>query len=234
MITIIPAPSGTSSFSWCQHQVKVNHYLHSPVDVRCRPLAYLIQGPGAGPIGCLIFGRPESTRCYTGALTYGSRDDILSGRAQFDRWEIINLARVWLSPDVQPGGSLYHPDHLPGFVDRHGRWRSTLASTAIEMALDCVRLDYLLHHPPCFVDEPYQLRVCLSYCNTNLHRGVIYRASGFRLARRNQRGIETWWKTLPALNSSHDAVVRQRSTHDARARRFRAQRAAPVQMALTA
>lgn len=232
MIAIYPAVPGTSAFAWCQQQVKHHHYLHAPVDPRCRPFAYVVGVDPIRPIGCLIFGRPESTRCYTGGLTYGSQDDVHSRRAAFDRWEIINLARVWLSPHVQPGGSLYGAADLPGFTDRHGRWRSTLASTAIDMALHRVRFDYLLHYPPCFVEAPYQLRAVLSYCDTNLHRGVIYRASGFSLARRNDRGIETWWKPLPALDSVQDALIRRQSSYDQRAIHFRARRQAPTQLAM--
>jgi len=49
-----------------------------------------------------------------------------------------------------------------------------------------------LAYPPCFLEQPYQLRVCLSYCDTRVHQGTIYRASGFALARQNNQGIETW------------------------------------------
>ena len=70
------------------------HYLHTAVDSRCSPVAYLAMLEGKA-IGCLIFGRPESTRCYQGGLTYGSLADVHAGRAQFDRWEILNLASVW-------------------------------------------------------------------------------------------------------------------------------------------
>jgi hypothetical protein len=60
-------------------------------------------------VGCLLFGRPEATACYTGGLTYGSQADVAAGRAAFDRWEIVNLARVWLHPDVQAGGPRFVP-----------------------------------------------------------------------------------------------------------------------------
>jgi hypothetical protein len=116
-----------------------------------------------------------------------------AGRAEYDRWTILNLARVWLHPSVQRGGAFYSPELLPGYTDRRGVWRSTLASTVIELALARVGYDYLRTHPPCFPDEPYQIKVVLSYCDTTKHKGTIYRAAGFELARTNERGIETWY-----------------------------------------
>ena len=225
----------TAALAWAQQQITAHHYLHAPVDPRCRPLAYVVWhraryvGDFERAIGCLIFGRPEATRCYVGGLTYGSQADVASGRAQFDRWEIINLARVWLHPDVQYGGWMCTPNFLPGYTDRHGVWRSTLASTVVQQALDRVRRDYLLQYPPCFLDAPYQLRACLSYCDTRLHRGTIYRAAGFQLARRNNDGIETYWMPLPALTPSDDAQVRRCAAQHPRSRRYRAQRAAQAE-----
>ena len=161
-----------------QSTVTAQHYLHTPVDSRCSPLAYevvLHVAHSEYRAGVLIFGRPESTRCYDGMLTYGSLKDVETGKAQYDRWEIINLARVWLNPCVQSGGKFYSPDYLPGYTDRHGHWRSTLASTVIDLALARIGYDYLRAHPPCFPDEPYQLQICLSYCDLSKHKGTIYR-----------------------------------------------------------
>lgn len=187
-----------------QAVVTEHHYLHRPVDVRCSLLTYQVvldsETKPAQCIGYLMFGRTESTRCFDGGLTYGGLDDISSGRAQYSRWEILNLARVWLSPAVQQGGPLYSPDLLPGYTDRRGIWRSTLASHVVKMALHRIAFDYLMTFPPCFPDEPWQLRECLSYCDTKLHRGTIYRAAGFRLVRENKQGIQTWANALRFLN----------------------------------
>src|SRR5690242_3245609 len=92
---------------WAQEQVTAHHYLHHPVDVRCRPLAYLVQ-LGKQPLGCLIFGRPEATR-VTG--WYGSVEEVIAGRCPLTRWQVLNLARVWLHSDLQVGGS-YHVPHV--------------------------------------------------------------------------------------------------------------------------
>lgn len=234
-ITLEPETS-RQGVAWTQQRIADDHYLHARVDCRSRPLIYLAHhqatrgaAAAAGPrcIAILIFNRPESTCCYSGGLTYGSQDDVRAGRAAYDRWEVINLARVWVHPYFQRGGHYCDPDEgLPGFVDRSGVWRSTLASTLIRAALERVRLDYLLSYPPCYLDEPYQLRACLSYCDTNLHRGTIYRAAGFALARTNARGIETHWTPLAALTDEANAQVRQRSEQHGRSRRYRAQRGA--------
>ncbi|MGH2478151.1 MAG: hypothetical protein ACRDHW_00630 [Ktedonobacteraceae bacterium] len=74
---------------WAQRQVAEYHYLHHPVDVRCRPLAYLVWLDGS-PLGCLIFGRPESTRCNG---WYGSVEDVRAGRCPLTRWQVLTLAQ---------------------------------------------------------------------------------------------------------------------------------------------
>lgn len=228
-----------AGLAWAQKRIAAEHYLHAPVDSRCQPLAYLVQhratwgaAAAAGPrtIGILMFGRPEATRCYTGALTYGSQVDVANGRAQFDRWEVLNLCRVWLHPYFQVGG-LYcsADDGLPGYTDRRGVWRSTLASWCIGQVLARVGYDYLTARPPCFVDEPYQIRAVLSYCDTRLHRGTIYRASGFTLARTNEGGIETWYTTAVApLSSEQDTAIRRLAEISPRSQQKRAQRAQQV------
>lgn len=210
--------------AWARGQVRLHHYLHNPVDPRCCPFIYIVRIQSE-PIGCLVFGRTEATACFQGGLTYGGAADVRSGRARFDRWELLNLARVWFSPRVQPGGDLYGVEFLPGFTDRKGQWRSSLASETLRDALCRVGFDYLMRRPPCFLDEPYAIRAVLSYCDTRLHRGTIYRAAGFRLARCNRAGIETWFTTSVAgLTAAEDFDVRQASERSPRSIRLRSQR----------
>lgn len=228
MITLTTADA--AGLAWAQRQVTAHHYLHAPVDPRCSPLAYLVQleHPAMLPqrVGCLIFGRPEATRCYDGGLTYGSLADVQAGLAAYDRWEVVNLARVWFNPVVQPGGALYGPDNgLPGYTDRRGVWRSTLASTVIQHALARVGYDYLAARPPVDCAYPYQVRAVLSYCDTSKHKGTIYRAAGFQLARTNARGIETWYTPAVApLSTEQDRAVRQLAERSPRSQRIRAER----------
>lgn len=163
---------------------------------------------------------------HHGGLTYGSAADVAAGRAAFDRWELVNISRVWLHPHVQRGGRYHNPEELPGYVDRRGEFRSTLASTLLRAVLGRVGFDYLRAHPPVDTAYPYQLRAALSYCDTRLHRGTIYQAAGFALARTNERGVQTWWTpAVAALTEAEDAEVRDLSERSPRSRRIRAERA---------
>lgn len=218
----------TEQLARAQATVTAHHYLHAPVDPRCSPVAYAVwlDLPMFDLVaGYLIFGRPEATRCYDGGLTYGNLRDVQAGRARFDRWEILNLARVWLHPSVQAGGAYYRPAHLPGYRDRRGEWRSTLASTVIDVALGSIGYDYLSKRPPCFPEEPYEIRAVLSYCDTSKHKGTIYQAAGWRLARRNERGIETYVTTdvAPLSSYQHDMICKA-SDSSPRAQRLRGRR----------
>lgn len=221
-------PAGPDDLARAQRTVTTHHYLHTPVDSRCSPFAYdivLRLRDTHLRAGVLIFGRPEATRCYDGSLTYGSLADVQSGRARYDRWEVLNLARVWLVPAVQAGGEYYTPKLLPGYIDRRGAWHSTLASSVIQQALGRIGYDYLLKHPPCFPDEPYEIKAVLSYCDTTRHKGTIYRAAGFELARTNERGIETWHAGAAPLSSYERDMIEKRASQSYRSRRHRARRA---------
>lgn len=192
--------------AWAQTQVKKHHYLHHPVDVRCRPLAYLLQYDSS-PVGCLIFGRPEATR-VTG--WYGSVDDVQSGKCPLTRWQILNLARVWLSPSIQSGGE--------NFVPNAATW-------AIGQALKRVGFDFLVHRPVVWLEEPYEIREVLSYCNRTIHNGALYRAANFRLRRpANRNGIETYSRPLRRLTHAEHAEIARCSAADQRARRLRSDR----------
>ena len=199
-----------SALDWAQDQVSMHHYLHAPLDDRCSVLGYIVMHNGER-MGCLLFGRPESTRCYQGELTYGSGADVASGRARFDRWEIVNLARVWLDPRLQIDG-IWHVENL--------------ATMLISQALKRIVVDYLLDYPPCYIDEPWRLKVCLSYCDTRIHSGTIYKAAGFRLARTNADGIQTWYRPLRGLQGHERKLIARFSVQSYRSRVYRSQRAA--------
>lgn len=200
--------AGHGGLQWAQEQVEAGHYLHTPVDRRCCPFAYIVEINDM-PMGCLIFGRPEATRCYQGKLTYGSFQDVATGRAEYERWEILNLARVWLSPRIQKGGSHYV---------HHA------ASKAIKMALETIGYDYLQVHPPVDCNYPYQIRCILSYCDTRKHLGWIYLASRFKLARTNDAGIQTYMKRVHPLDAQQDEQIKKLSLHAERSKRIRMSR----------
>lgn len=107
-------------------------------------------------------------------------------------------------------------------VDRKGAFRSRLASSVLRLAMHNIGFDYLTRRPPCFLDEPYEIRWLLSYCDTRLHKGTIYRAAGFKLYRTNSQGIQTWRVRLPALTASQDRKIRRASEVNPRSIRYRA------------
>lgn len=222
MIYPVLRPLDAAGLERAQLEVTSSHYLHKPVDVRSMPEGYSVRIAGALHVGYLILGRPQATRCYP---WYGSVDDVARGRAAVTRWQVLNLARVWLDPRVQAGGELAKPGLVPGFVDRHCDWRPTLASTTLRQLEGQVVLDYLVRRPPCFLEEPYQLRWLLSYCDTRLHRGTIYRAAGWELWRTNAAGIQTWRRPLRALSDAEDWQVRAAAAVHPRSIAHRARRA---------
>jgi hypothetical protein len=138
----------------------------------------------------------------------------------------LSLARVWLDPVVQSGGLWV--DNMPGYTDRRGVWRSTLASTVISMAIEQVVIDYLLRYPPVWIDQPYAIKVISSYCDTRVHKGTIYRSSGFHLAHTNQCGIETWMKDTRMLTGDEDARIRKLSEQHPRSQAIRRQYARDI------
>jgi hypothetical protein len=190
---------------WAQEQVTRHHYLGRLVDARSRPLVYLVLLAGE-PMGCLIFGRPEATRVNG---WYGSVEDVAKGACPLTRWQVLNLARVWLHADLQAGGRCFLPN---------------AASWAIAQALRRVGFEYLVHRPPVWLDEPYEIREVLSYCDTRVHQGTLYRAANFRLVRMNERGIATYARPLRRLTHAEHAEIARRSHADWRARRLRAAR----------
>jgi hypothetical protein len=143
-------PLDKTGIAWAQTKVLRWHYLHQ----RAHPMScvegYAVQVAGIGRVGCLLVGRPQAQRCYP---WYGSVADVATGKAEVTRWQVLNLARVWLHPEVQGRGAWVMRRYLPGFEDRHGVWRSALASTALRLLVERVGYEYLLARPPCFLDE---------------------------------------------------------------------------------
>lgn len=126
---------------------------------------------------------------------------------------------------LQRGGAWYSPEHLPGFTDRKGVFRSTLLRSLLSQLSVLVLQHYLLAYPPCFLDEPYVLRVLMSYCDTRVHRGAIYREAEWMLSRVNARGIATYFRSLPSTPAPWDAAIRLAAARNPRSRRYRAARA---------
>ncbi len=214
------APRKSSVWEVACYDVAEFHYLHCMPDTRTSYEVFLPILNGE-QVGVLVFGRPEATRCRD---WYGSVEDAKSKRCEVTRWQVLNLARVLIYPEWQRGGKYCNAKHVPGFHDRSGIWRSALASKILNAAVSHVGFEYLCQRPPCFLDEPYELRWLLSYCNTSLHKGTIYGAAGWELYSTNANGIQTWRKLLPVLTVSERRQVVTISEAHPRSKQYRARR----------
>lgn len=164
------------SQEWLNAMAKAHHYMHRAVHQRSMPfgwaLAYRdeITRPDGRPCGFIVYASVHFTRLH-GEFGF---DDLPS------KWQVLSLARLWIHPDLQRGGALFSPDILPGFTDRKGQFRSTLATQVIQVSLSKVQSRWLEVHPPRYLDEPYHVVKIISYADTRYFSGTIYRAAGFR------------------------------------------------------
>lgn len=173
MIELIEKPR-----QWLNDMATAHHYMHRPIHAKSVPFGWAISingeetRPDGRPAGFIIFATIHYTKLggefgYPGLPT---------------KWQVLSLARLWLHPDYQRGGQFYTPENIPGFVDRLGTFRSTLATHVIDMALDAVQERWLQVHPPRFPDQPYHILKIISYADTRFHTGKIYRAGKFRFS----------------------------------------------------
>lgn len=154
--------------NWAQEIVTHHHYLHQRVDNRARPIAYIVSYADTD-LGLIMAGLPHPTRCqgwfgYAGLPT---------------QWQVLDLNRIWLNPALQSGGELARTGKVPGFFDRHGIWRPTVASWAIGEVLKRIQRDWVSLWPPVYPGEPYHVRLVISYSDPAYHRGALYRAMGW-------------------------------------------------------
>ena len=155
-----------SDLAWAQTTVTEHHYLHQPVDPRARPMVYVVRHAGQR-VGLVMLGIPHATRCggwwgYEGLPT---------------QWQVVDLCRIYLEPEIQQGGALCRPDIAPGYTDRRGQWRPTVATWAIREVLSRVQADRVRLWPPVYPEQPYHILLAISYHDPNFHRGTIYRES---------------------------------------------------------
>lgn len=155
------------ALAWAQATVAQYHYLRAPVDPRARPMCYVIWCEGY-PFGVVMLGIPHATRCrgwwgYPGEPT---------------QWQVVDLCRIWLSPDIQRGGDACEPGIVPGYFDRNNLWRPTVATWAIGEVLARVQADRVRLWPPVYPAQPYHIELAISYSDPKFHRGTIYRLAG--------------------------------------------------------
>lgn len=150
-----------------QIKVRLYHYLHQPVDPRARPMVYVIRHNGDA-LGLVMLGIPHATKCggwwgYDGLPT---------------QWQVVDLCRIWIDPELQYGGDFCRPGHVPGYTDRRGVFRPTVATWAIGEVLSRVQADRVRLWPPVYPSQPYHIRLAVSYSDPRFHRGTIYKLAG--------------------------------------------------------
>lgn len=152
---------------WAQNVVTEHHYLHQPVHNQARPMVYLLSLHGE-VLGLIMVGLPHATRNrgwwgYDGLPT---------------QWQVVDLCRIWIAPDLQAGGRLARPGYVPGFTDRKGIFRPTVATWFIHRVLERVQEDRVSLWPPVYLDKPYHIRLVISYHDPARHKGTIYKMAG--------------------------------------------------------
>jgi len=196
-----------AEMEWAQMQVEKYHYLRQRVHPRARPITYLVmimdEKGVEQRVGCLIFGRMQSSRCRG---WYGNMADVQSGWARLTQWELLCLQRVYLDPRLQRGGQWYVPN---------------AATQMVGQALRRVGYEYLLIHPPAFLDQPWQLKEILSYCHADRFLCTLYLAANFKLFRENSEGLRTYVRPLPQLQPHQLRHIEEASRFNAQARKRR-------------
>lgn len=140
-----------------------HHYMHRAVHQRSCPFGYLVRFddrlfmPDGKPCGFIIFASIHFVR-QRGLFGYAGLPT---------KWQVLSLARMWLH------------DELP---------RNT-ATTVFAKALRVhgrekisrVGYDWLTVHPPRYPEQPYHIRLIISYADkTHGHEGRIYQAANFK------------------------------------------------------
>lgn len=144
-----------------QQRVVQDHYLHRWPSPLSLPFGYrlLNQGRSTAPDGrawgVAVMKKPQQLR-HSGLFGYEGLPT---------HWQALDLARVWIHPDLQG--------------ERSGH-SLCVFSQMVSLVFRRVQADWLEHHPPVFPELPYQIRVVISYCDLAHHDGTAYRASGFR------------------------------------------------------
>lgn len=164
------------SRDWLNIAAELYHYMHRCVHPKSCPFGWSLnwQGNTLRPDG-----RPNAFIIYA-SIHYTRLKNQFGYEGLPTRWQVLSLARLWIHPDFQASGKLYDSNILPGFTDRKGVFRSTLATEIMRLSLEQVQRRWIEVHPPRFPDQPYHIRKIISYADTEFFSGSIYRAFGFK------------------------------------------------------
>jgi len=198
-----------ADLEWAQTTVANYHYLRQRVHRQARPWAYVVELHGQR-MGLVMVALPHATRCrgwwgYPGLPT---------------QWQVLDLSRIWLNPDIQRGGQWCYAGIVPGFHDRRGNWQPAAATWAIREVLGRVQQDWVSLNPPVYVAQPYHVRLVISYHDPAHHAGTIYRqANALPMYTRGNAPIPgssgkfgwCWRLPAPAWSWEHIPIIRPRT-----------------------
>ncbi len=144
------------SLKWAQKLVTDRHYLHRPIHPRSLPFAYSISLDGE-VVGTIIMA----------TLHFTKKKGLFGYEGLPTKWQVLQIARIWIDPQHQGRQSNGHSNNI--------------ASCAIAKMLKRVNKDWLEHHPPKYLDQPYKIELIISYADTSVgHQGIIYQAANFQ------------------------------------------------------
>jgi len=164
-------------FEWAQETVAERHYLYSKVPHISQPFAYVVQWNELNVGCCIVSGVHQTVQ-----RGFWGEGELIT------KWQVGNLARIWLHPAIQRNGWLCKSDVVPGFVDRHGEFRSTTATWLIETVIGRIQRDRIALWPPVQLTLPYHIRMVVSYSDPKHHSGLIYRLAGAEPMWTNEQG----------------------------------------------
>jgi len=149
-----------TSLTWANSICRQFHYLKTGVSGYACPFAYRIMLDDA-VAGIIIVGTPFARRLKN---EYGYPNECSC-------WEVLQLYRFWIIPALQQ-------QSVP---DSTGKPHTlAIGSCAMGKLIKQVETDWLEHHPPQNSDQPYRIRKLITYSDSTLHSGTLYKSSGFR------------------------------------------------------
>ncbi|MGG6263120.1 hypothetical protein ACQ4M3_07555 [Leptolyngbya sp. AN03gr2] len=175
-----------TSLTWANDVCRRFHYLKTGVSGYASPFAYQIMFDQM-VVGVIIVGTPFA-RKLKGEYGEGERCSC---------WEVLQVFRFWLIPQMQN----------QSLQDSKGQ-KHTLAigSCAMGKLMRKIEVDWLRHHPPRNLEQPYRIQKVLTYSDPNIHTGTLYRSSGFRHQASNcgkHKHLDRWIYDIPP---THDPL----------------------------
>ena len=156
-INLLPETRETLNVLAMEH-----HYMHRPVHHRSSPFGYVVEFdgrtsmPDGHPCGFIVFASIHFVK-QRGLFGYPG----LPGK-----WQVLHLSRMWLHDDLPANSATVI---LGKCLRPQGHER-----------ISRVGLDWLRIHPPRYIDQPYHVRLVISYADrTYGHEGTIYKAANF-------------------------------------------------------